>query len=148
MEDDGSMEWQKTAFTRRFMTLVIPVGFVIFLVVALFAPFRNGIRSRLLPFVGFVVGLLIIILALRSDRFIPRKFGISREKLRVQYVKKTETYPWAQISRIYSERNPGNTKLVIESVDGQVFRIPFLLKDEREKIIDYFESHQKLEHQL
>jgi hypothetical protein len=142
MRDNGSIDWQKTAYSKYYMAFAAVGGFAIFLVIALLAPLSGGIRSQLLLMAGYPVVLLIVFLASRSDKFIPRKYGISRQKLYLQYRKKLETYRWDEISRIYSRKTRGSTKLAMESVDGVVSLIAFLLKNDRDRIIDYYENQK------
>ncbi|MFQ5885352.1 MAG: hypothetical protein ACE5IO_09665 [Thermoplasmata archaeon] len=128
---------------KRYMVFFAAFGLAILLIVALFSP-QSGIRFLLYLLISYLVALLVIFLGIRSNRFIPWKYGISRERLYLQYKKKLETYRWNEISRIHSQRTQGSTKLVIESVDGVVTPIAFLLKDERERIFDYYENLNRL----
>ncbi len=144
MTDDADVDWRKTAYIGRLMWLVGAVGFVYFLVLAFLPPLGRGVRSALFLFALYLVALMVVYLITRGNKLIPRRFGISREKLHLQYREKHVIYHWKEISRIYSQRAQASTKLVIESVDGQVFPIPFLLKNERERIIGYYENLKKL----
>ncbi len=126
------------------MVFAVAFGFAILFAVAFLSPMRSRILSQLFLLACLLVALLIIYLAIRFDKYIPQKYGISREKLYLQYRKKLETYRWNEISRIYPKKTRGSTKLVIESVDGEVTPIAFLLKDERERIIHYYENLKKL----
>ncbi|TET90252.1 MAG: hypothetical protein E3J35_07035 [Methanomassiliicoccales archaeon] len=126
------------------MAFAVAVGFAIFFAGAFLIPHGRGIRFQLFVLAGYPVYLLIILLETRFNKYIPRKLGVSREKLYLQYRKKLESYRWNEISRIYFQRTRGSTKLVIESVGGEVTPIAFLLKDERERIIDYYENLKKL----
>ena len=132
MGSNRSIDWQKTAYTKYEMAFAVAVGFAIYLTIALLAPMRSGIRSQLFLFAFYPVALLIIFLASRSNKFIPRKYGISREKLYLQYRKKLETYRWNEISHIYPKKTRGSTKLAIESIDGGVRLVGFLMKSERQ----------------
>ena len=142
MGSNRSIDWQKNAYTKYEMAFAIAFGLAIFFAGAFLIPHGRGIRFQLFVLAGYPVYLLVIHLGTRSNKFIPRKYGISREKLYLQYRKKLETYRWNEVSRIYIQKTRGSTKLAIESVDGDVSLIAFLLKGDRESIIDYYE-HQK-----
>ena len=145
IRDDGSTDWQKTAFIKHYMVFIVAAGFAIFLVIAFLAPMRSGIRSQLFLLAWYPVVLLIIFLIIRSDRFIPQKYGISREGLYLQYRKKLETFRWNEISHIYPEKTRGSTRLAIESIDGSVRLVGFLMKSERQRIVDYYGSQRELD---
>ncbi len=142
---NGSIEWQKTAFTKYYMVYAVVVSFAIYLIAALLSPARSSIRAQLFLLAGPLVALLVMFLAIRSDKFTPRKYGISREKLHLQYTKKMETYQWNEILRIYPEKTQGSTKLAIELTDGSVRLIGFLMRSERQRIIDYYGSKKELD---
>jgi hypothetical protein len=144
MGSNRSIDWRKNAYTKYEMAFAAVGGFAIFLVIALLAPLSGGIRSQLFVLALYPVYLLIIHLGTRSNEFIPRKYGISREKLYLQYRKKLETYRWNDISHIYPKKTRGSTKLAVESVDGEVRLIAFLLKNDRERIIEYYENQKEL----
>ena len=144
MRNNGSIHWQKTAFIKHYMILFVVVGFAMFFTVAFLAPMRSGIRSQLFLLAWYPVALLIIFLLIRSNKFIPQKYGISREGLYLQYRKKLETFRWNEISRVYTKKTRGSTNLAIESADGKVSLISLLLKDDRERIIDHYENQREL----
>lgn len=141
----GSIDWQKTAYTKYYMIFAVVSGFAIFLALVSLAPMRSGIRSQLFVFAGYPVYLLVVYLGTRFNKYIPRKYGISREELYLQYTKKLETYRWNEISHIYPKKTRGSTKLAIESVDGSVRLVGFLMKSERQRIVDYYGSQRELD---
>ncbi|MCK5291194.1 MAG: hypothetical protein KAR39_04140 [Thermoplasmata archaeon] len=145
IRENGSIDWQKIAFTKYEMAFAVVTGFAMFSVVAFLSPMRSSIRSQLFFMVVYLVYLLIIFLGIRSNKFVPRKYGMSREKLYLQYTKKLETYRWDEISHIYPEKTRGSTKLAIESIDGSVRLVGFLMKSERQRIVDYYGSQRELD---
>ena len=145
MGSNRSIDWQKNAYTKYEMAFAIAFGLAIFFAGAFLIPHGRGIRFQLFVLAGYPVYLLIIHLGTRSNEFIPRKYGISREKLYLQYRKKLETYRWTEISRIYPKKTRGSAKLAIESVDGEVRLIAFLLKNDRERIIEHYENQKEID---
>lgn len=145
IRENGRIDWQKTAFVKYNMVFAAAFGFGIFSIVAFLSPLRSRIHSQLLLLASYLVALLIMFLLTRFNKFIPWKYGISREKLYLQYRKKLETYQWNKVSRIYPEKTRGSTKLAIESIDGSVRLVGFLMKSERQKILDYYGSQRQFD---
>ncbi|UCD93006.1 MAG: hypothetical protein JSV43_03595 [Methanobacteriota archaeon] len=140
MGDSESVDWEKTIFMKYSPIYIVVVCLAVYFTIAFLPPNMRGIYPKLILFPFCLLAMLVCFLALLFHKSIPRKYGISVEKLYVQYRDKLDTYRWNEVSRIYIQKTRGNVEVIIESVDKRVNKIAFLMKGERKKIIDCYEN--------
>ena len=147
--DKTKMRWWKNPHIEDLMIFFTIAGVVLFIVLLYFSTGGN-IRKVLLGLTtAYPIALLVIYLALRSNRFIPREYSLSDEGLHIRYRTEVKSYLWKDISNIEIRKVRLDKVLAVELVDGRVDLISSLTERSRKRIMDYYrkqrsrESHRK-----
>lgn len=119
------------------MLFIAIVGFILFLTLLYLSYGGNLARARVSA-VAYPVTMIVIYVAIRINKTIPREFKLSKDGLLIRFRKEVKSYGWQDIADMSVQKIRLYGVLTIELANGRVDQISSLTCRSRQNIISYY----------
>ncbi|MCJ2670328.1 MAG: hypothetical protein LN416_07460 [Candidatus Thermoplasmatota archaeon] len=137
---ENKAEWKRNPEIQHFMLFAAVIGFVLQLPLAYLSNAGDIDRGLRVFIMAYPTTLIVIYIAIRFNKLIPREFGLSKEGLSIRFRKEVKSYSWEEITDMSIQRVRLFEVLALELADGRVDQISSLTRRSRQTIMGYYEK--------